>query len=139
MTRRLERLNEQLRREIATRLRREVRDPRVGRVTVTGVRVSPDLAQARVLVRLGGGVEDRDKALAGLTAAGPFLRRALGAELHIRRAPELHFIEDHQLEKAMRIDALLDEVRPAGGWDADDESTMIDEEDDASEKDESGA
>jgi len=116
MGRRQQRLNEQLRREIATRLQREVHDPRVSSVTVTGVRVSPDLAQARVLVRIPGDDARRKEALAGLHAAGPFLRKSLGAELHIRRAPALEFIEDHHLEQAMRIEALLDEVRPEGGW-----------------------
>jgi ribosome-binding factor A len=116
MSRRLQRLNEQLRREIAIRLQRDVHDPRVGAVTVTGVRASPDLAQARVMVRIAGDDAARKEALTGLRAAGGFLRRSLGADLHIRRAPELEFVEDHQLEQALRIEALLDEVRPTGGW-----------------------
>ncbi len=119
MSRRQERLNEQFRREIALRLQREVHDPRVAAVTVTGVRVSPDLAQARVLVRIRGDDEARRHALDGLEAAGPFLRKSLGADLHIRRAPELQFVVDHHLEQAMRIEALLDEVRPDGGWEED--------------------
>lgn len=121
MSRRQKRLNEQLRREIAIRLQREVHDPRVGPVSVTAVRVSPDLAQARVLVRIPGDDAARKEALEGLHAAGGFLRRSLGAELHIRRAPELEFVEDHQLEQALRIEALLDEVRPTGGWEEDSE------------------
>lgn len=116
MGRRQDRLNEQLRREIAVRLQRDVHDPRVTSVTVTGVRVSPDLAQARVMVRIPGDDARRKEALIGLHAAGGFLRKALGAELHIRRAPALEFVEDHQLEQAMRIEELLEEVRPEGGW-----------------------
>jgi ribosome-binding factor A len=116
MSRRQERLNEQFRREIAIRLQRDVHDPRVGGVTVTAVRVTPDLAQARVLVRIRGTDAEREEALAGLEAAGPFLRRSLGADLHIRRSPELQFQLDHHLEQAMRIEALLDNVRPDGGW-----------------------
>lgn len=116
MSRRQERLNEQFRREIAVRLQREVHDPRVAGVTVTGVRVTPDLAQARVLVRISGSDSERAEALAGLAAAGPFLRRSLGADLHIRRSPELQFEVDHHLEQAMRIETLLEDVRPDGGW-----------------------
>ena len=128
MSRRQERLNEQFRREIAVRLQREVHDPRVAAVTVTGVRVSPDLAQARVLVRIRGDEAARKEALEGLDAAGPFLRRSLGADLHIRRAPELQFVVDHQLEQAMRIEALLDEVRPDGGWEGDEGAESPDAE-----------
>jgi len=116
MSRRQKRLNEQFRREIALRLRRRVQDPRVTSVTVTNVRVSPDLAQARVLVRIPGDEAARAEAMKGLEAVGPYLRRALGADLHIRRAPELQFEEDHHLEQALRIEALLDDVRPEGGW-----------------------
>jgi ribosome-binding factor A len=119
--RRIERLNEQLKRELAAMLRTRVRDPRVGVVTVTGVRTAPDLTLARVAVRLGGDAAAREEALAGLEAAAPFLRRALGEELHIRRVPELEFREDHGLERAARIEELLDEVRPPGGWDEEDD------------------
>jgi len=120
MSRRQERLNEQFRREIAIRLRRRVQDPRVTSVTVTNVRVSPDLAQARVLVRIPGDDAERAEAMKGLEAVGPCLRKSLGADLHIRRAPELHFEEDHHLEQALRIEALLDEVRPDAGWEDED-------------------
>jgi len=120
MSRRQERLNEQFRREIAIRLRRRVQDPRVTSVTVTNVRVSPDLAQARVLVRIPGDDAERAEAMKGLEAVGPYLRKSLGADLHIRRAPELHFEEDHHLEQALRIEALLDEVRPDAGWEDED-------------------
>jgi ribosome-binding factor A len=114
--RRIERLNEQLKRELASLLQTRVRDPRVGSVTVTGVRTAPDLTLARVAVRLGGDPAARREALAGLEAASPFLRRTLGQELRIRRVPELEFQEDASLERAARIDQLLAEVRPEGGW-----------------------
>src|SRR6056297_2178540 len=144
MSRRQERLNEQFRREIAMRLRRRVQDPRVTSVTVTTVRVSPDLAQARVLVRIPGDEAERAEAMKGLEAVGPYLRKSLGADLHIRRAPELHFEEDHHLEQALRIEALLDEVRPDGGWededgvDADEGDTDTPADVDASEADAAG-
>lgn len=111
-SRRVRRLNEQLKREISSLLRREVRDPRIGTPTVTGVEVAPDLTFARVHVQLDGELEDRDGAMEGLEAAAPFLRKALGKSLHLRRIPELRFEEDRTLEQATRIEKLLREVLP---------------------------
>jgi ribosome-binding factor A len=112
-SKRLARLSEQLRREIAEMLRSSVRDPRVGDVTVTAVEVSADLSTARVYVRLPPGSAERAASLEGLHAAAPFLRRTLGRSLHVRRIPELRFQEDTSLEHAQRIEALLAEVLPA--------------------------
>lgn len=108
--RRLERLNEQLRREIAGLLRTDVRDPRIDAVTVTAVDASRDLTTAKVFVRLGGSEGERAQALAGLRAAGPFLRGTLGRALHVRRIPELHFMEDRSEERARRIEEILSDV-----------------------------
>lgn len=119
-SRRVKRLNEQLKRELAVRLRTELRDPRVQGVTVTGVRTAPDLTHARVMVRVLGDDGARDAALVGLEAATPYLRKAMGQSLRIRRIPELDFEIDASLERAARIEELLDEVRPEGGWDDDD-------------------
>ena len=118
--RRIERLNEQLRREISDILRRDVRDPRVGTPTVTRVEVTPDLWMARVSVRLLGNEDERREALAGLEAAAPFVRRALGG-LRIRRVPEIRFEADHTLEHASRIEELLRDVKPPSGWDGKEE------------------
>lgn len=106
-TKRLARLNEQIKREISEILRREVRDPRVGGVTVTRVEVSGDLWVARVFVRLAGTEEERGESLTGLEAAAPFVRRLIGRELHIRRVPELQFREDRALDHATRIGRIL--------------------------------
>ncbi len=108
--RRLERLNEQLRREIAGLIRTQVRDPRVAVVTVTAVDASRDLTTAKVFVRIGGSGEERAQALEGLRAAAPFLRGTLGRTLHVRRVPELHFMEDRSEERARRIEEILSEV-----------------------------
>ncbi len=120
MARRMERLNEQLKRELSLLIQQGVRDPRVWGVTVTAVRATADLDRARILVRLSGDDEERREALAGLLAAAPWLRRELGRELHIRRVPELDFREDVAEQRAARIEELLAEVRPEGGWDDDD-------------------
>jgi len=113
-SRRIERLNEQLRREITEILHFEVKDPRIGRVTVTGARTSPDLSFARVFVMLPGDPEIQKEALIGLRAASPFVRGELGRRLSIRRVPELRFELDETLENALRIERLLHEVLPAG-------------------------
>ena len=105
--RRLERLNEQFRREITAILRRAVRDPRVGDVGVNSVEVTSDLWLARVYVRVGGGDQERAEALQGLAAAANFIRRELAGVLHIRRTPELRFLEDKTLAQATRIEEIL--------------------------------
>lgn len=116
MSRRIDRLSAQLKREIAGLILTRVKDPRVGIVTVTHVKVDSDLTHARVFVRIPGTPPERDQAMEGLEAAAPFLRRELGSALKIRRAPELVFQEDETLDQAMRIEELLQEVRPAEGW-----------------------
>ena len=105
--RRLARLNEQFRREITAILLRSVRDPRVQDVVVNSVEVTSDLWLARVYVRLGGEGPERHEALQGLEAAANFVRRELAAVLHIRRIPELRFLEDETLAKANRIEEIL--------------------------------
>ncbi|HCR04741.1 MAG TPA: 30S ribosome-binding factor RbfA [Gemmatimonadetes bacterium] len=112
--RRVERLNEQLRREISDILRRDVRDPRVGVPTVTRVEVTPDLWMARVFVRVVGSGLDRQEALVGLDAAAPFVRRELGG-LRMRRVPEIRFEVDETLEHASRIEELLRDVMSGEG------------------------
>lgn len=111
-SRRLQRVNEQLKREISRILRREVHDPRVGLVLVTGVDVSGDLSVADVHVRPTGAEKDWENMMEGLEAAAAFVRRELAQDLELRKVPELRFREDHTLEKAMRIERILDEVLP---------------------------
>ncbi len=106
------RLNEQLKRELSALIRTQVRDPRVGAVTITGVEVAADLGSARVYVRTAGSSDDRAKTLEGLEAAAPFLRTALGRLLHVRKVPELRFRTDRSQEQAQRIEQLLSEVIP---------------------------
>ena len=105
--RRLARLNEQFRREITAILRRSVRDPRVLDVVVNSVEVTSDLWLARVYVGLGNDDQDRADALLGLEGAANFIRRELAAVLHIRRIPELRFLEDKTAAQANRIEEIL--------------------------------
>lgn len=104
MTRRTERLGEQLRAELARLLREEVTDPRVGLVTLTRVEVSPDLRHARVHWSALRADADHDPRLdargetaAGLASAAGFLRRRLATLLHTKRTPELRFVHDPSL------------------------------------------
>ncbi len=112
MGRRVPRLNEQLRREVAETLARQVRDPRVLGVTVTGARASPDLDLARIYVRLSSQPEEHDRQLEGLEASAAFIRGVLSRRLRLRRVPELRFVPDHTQESAARIEELLRSVRP---------------------------
>lgn len=101
-----------MKREISRVLRREVHDPRVGLVLVTGVEASADLSVASVFVRPSGAEKDWGAMMEGLEAAAPFVRRELAKDLKMRKVPELHFREDRTLESAMRIEKILDEVLP---------------------------
>jgi ribosome-binding factor A len=109
---RIERLNEQLRREVSQIVVGEVKDPRVGPVTVTRVVTAPDLTLARIYVQLTGDDADRRETLKGLQAATPFIRTTLGQRLPLRRVPELRFEPDRNLEHALRIEELLKEAAP---------------------------
>jgi len=109
---RVSRLNEQLKRELAEMIRRDVRDPRVGTVTVTGVDVTRDLSVAKVYVRVPGGAPALAETLEGLAAAAPYLRGLLGRALKVRKVPELRFREDRSMEQALRIEQVLSEVLP---------------------------
>ena len=112
MSRRLERVGEELRSEIARLVRAEVADPRVALVTILRVDVSPDLRNALVfwshIARPGG--PDTDAVAAGLASAAPFLRRRLAHALPLKRMPALAFRHDAALEEGDRTLALLKEI-----------------------------
>ncbi len=112
MSRRHERLEQEVRDEVALILR-TLKDPRVQWVTVTRAELTSDLEHARVFVGVLGEVEARKKALAGLRSAAGFVRRELGQRLRLRHTPELAFEHDKGLEAADRVARLLDEVKAA--------------------------
>jgi ribosome-binding factor A len=105
---------ETLRQVITEALAREVRDPRVGFVTVTGVLVSGDLSHARVMVSVVGEDDEKVRALEGLQSAAGFLRSRAARALTTRSVPELHFELDRGLEHAARINELLNTIRREG-------------------------
>lgn len=108
---RTERVNQLLKEEISRLLRDEVKDSRIGMVTITDVEASPDLKVAKVYIQTTGGEDREVQALKGLSSAAGFIRSKLGRELHIRRVPELHFEIDRTLERAARIEELLHRIR----------------------------
>lgn len=118
---RTQRLGQLLKEEISRLLHREVKDSRIGFVTITDVEVTPDLMQATVYVQVSGDDERKGEALAGLSSAGGFIRSRLGRELRIRRAPELHFVIDRTQERAARINELLAEMAEESSEDGNEE------------------
>ena len=110
-----ERLGEVIRQMVAAFLTGNVRDPRIGFVTVTRVDVSADLGHARVRVSVMGTEEERARSLEGLTSAARFLRAQLSRELQLRTTPELHFELDRGMEHALRIDEVLRRLKEDGG------------------------
>ena len=109
--RRPEQVAETLRQVIAEGLTREVRDPRVGFVTVTSVLVTPDLSHARIMVSVPGDEAAQSRALDGLLSAAGFLRSRAARALSTRTVPELHFELDKGVEHAARIEELLESIR----------------------------
>ncbi len=110
-SRRPERLATLIRESIADILVTELKDPRVGFVTVTNVTVSPDVTHATVSVSVMGSEDEKAKAMEGLESARGFLRTHLARTLHLRSAPELHLVLDRGLEHAARIDTILQQIK----------------------------
>ena len=108
---RLTRLNEQFRREIMEILVRDVRDPRIQDVVVTGGEVTSDLWMAKVYVQASGTRKNKAEALEGLEAAQGFIRRSLANVMRIRRTPELRFLEDKTFTYVQNIEEVLEEIR----------------------------
>jgi ribosome-binding factor A len=111
-SRRPEQVGETIRQVVADLLLRgEVRDPRVGLVTVTRVDVTPDLSHATIFVRAQGDDTERERAVEGLKSAAGFLRSRVARVLTTRSVPELHIEADRGLEHAARINELLEGIR----------------------------
>lgn len=111
--RRPERLAEQIKEEVSLIIAGEVEDPRVGFVTVTDVKLSPDLRHAKVYVSVIGSENEVKGSLAALRHATGFIRHQLGAVLRMRHTPELHFAYDDAEARAARIEELLSEEAAA--------------------------
>ncbi|WP_304639934.1 30S ribosome-binding factor RbfA [Pseudomonas sp.] len=107
---RTQRVADQMQRELALLIQREVRDPRVGMITVTGVEASRDLAHAKVFITLMGDAGDEEIAenLAALKDAAGFLRVQLGRVMKLRSIPQLHFHYDESVRRGVRLSSLIE-------------------------------
>jgi ribosome-binding factor A len=108
------RIADQIQRELAELVRLEVRDPRVGMVTITGVELSRDQSHAKVYFTVLGAASDGEQAREGLQRAAGFLRTQLAHRLTTRTVPNLAFAYDESVERGVRLSRLIDEaVKPA--------------------------
>jgi ribosome-binding factor A len=117
MSQRTQRLDSQIQQELMELLQREMKDPRVGFVTVTRVETAPDLRHARVWVSVYGTDDERARSMDALHDASPWLRRRLGERLKIRRVPELSMRRDDSIEAGDRVLRLLHELEEGSGDD----------------------
>lgn len=104
---RTRRVGEQIQRELADLIRTEIRDPRVGMVTINAVEVSKDLGHAKVYVTVMDDTQ-REQTLEGLQRASGFLRGELGRRMFIRTVPQLHFHYDESVSRGARLNSLID-------------------------------
>ncbi|MGH2735007.1 MAG: 30S ribosome-binding factor RbfA [Actinomycetota bacterium] len=101
---------QKLAREVLGELIQNLKDPRVGFVTVTAVRVTADLRHARVLVSVLGSASDQESTMAGLRSATPVLRTEMGHEMRMKYTPELVFELDTRTDEALRVEELLNRI-----------------------------
>ena len=102
------RIEAQMQRALAELLSREVKDPRVGSVTITAVTMAPDMSSARVHFMPFSDKHSVREVSAGLESASGFLRGAVGRQLQLRHAPKLQFVHDTLIEKAQALTSLID-------------------------------
>src|SRR3954469_13467021 len=105
-----ERVGHLLQQRLAELFARGLKDPRIGLVTITGVKMSPDLREARVYWTVHGDPEQRKHTAKGLDKARGFLRREIAAELKLRVTPDLHFTYDEAIDRGERIEQLIREM-----------------------------
>jgi ribosome-binding factor A len=118
---RKEKLNERLKELIGELVLSRIKDPRVGLVTITSVSVAPDLATAKVFFTVMGDPSVRAETRKGLESAKSYMRKTVASELKLRQVPELRFVYDDTLDRAMRIDEAIEELRRSEGTKKDEE------------------
>ena len=110
MTHRSEKVEQFIKEELSQIIQREVRDPRIGFVSITGVEVSVDLRHARVFVSVLGDAEAKEATMGGLRSALGYIRRELGGRLRMRYTPNIAFKLDESIERGARVNKLLGDV-----------------------------
>ena len=111
MTARMRRVNESIRQVLSEGVG-QLKDPRIGFATITGVETSPDLRHARVFVSVLGAERKRAQTIAGLQAAHAVLQARIAGELRLKRTPQLTFEYDPTVERGVRMTKLIDELAP---------------------------
>ena len=119
----MRRVNEAVRAVVAETVA-ELKDPRIGLVTITGVSISPDLREGTVYVSVLGNQKKRQASLAGLASAHGLLQARVAHELHLRRTPHLTFEYDPSVERGVRMTRLIEDLAP----DRDDDASDVDPE-----------
>ena len=109
---RMRRVNEAMREVLSSHIAGDLKDPRIGFVTVTAVETSPDLSAARVFVSVLGEPAERDDAIAGLSSSKGLLQGHVARELRLKRTPTLTFVQDDTALRATRIEQLISEIAP---------------------------
>lgn len=107
---RSQRIAEQIQRELAELIQLEVKDPRVGMITLTGVEVTSDYSHAKVFFSLLGDQARLQQALIGLNSAAGYLRSQVAHRMKLRIMPALHFVHDTSIEEGMRLDKLISDA-----------------------------
>jgi len=110
MSLRANRVGEQMKKELTDIIGRKLKDPRIGFVTVTDVRVTGDLQQATVYISVLGNQEQKENTLIGLAKASGFIRSEIGKRIRLRITPEITFEWDESLEYGQRIETLIHQI-----------------------------
>jgi len=117
------RVADQIQRDLSEIIAFELKDPRVGMVTLTEVQVTPDYAHAKVyFTLLQDGKEEIKQTVEGLAKAAGYLRNQLGKRLHIHTLPQLHFVHDTSTSRGMQMSALIDEANAVRAKDFDEDA-----------------
>jgi len=111
MAHRVNRVGEQMKKELGDIISRKIKDPRIGFVTVTDVQVTGDLQQAKVYISVLGDEEQRENTLKGLAKAKGFIRTEIGQRIRLRKTPELIFEFDESMAYGNRINSLIHELQ----------------------------
>ena len=110
------RLAEAIKKEVSDLLREEIKDPRIGFVSITAVRVSKDLRYADIYASIYGEPEEQKAAMAALVNAKGFVRSEIGRRIRLRHTPEINFKQDQSIEQGVHLVRLIDELnREKGG------------------------
>jgi ribosome-binding factor A len=110
-SRRPQRIALQIQHEVSLMISRDMKDRRVGFVTVTGIQISPDLKHAKVFISLMGTEDEKKESLATLNHANGWIRHELGQRIRMKFVPDIVFLTDTSQDYGERIDRLIDEIR----------------------------